>query len=156
MWATVKPVLKQLNDKDSLFIRADTFYSFPIIKKKDTLLAKSRKQEARSKKKIKEVKPAVEDTTTVDSKAKRCFIGFHHVLIFSDSMQGKCDSISYSDADSIMRMMYDPYVWSRKSQINGDTMLLYMDSNKVKKMYVPYNGFMVSQSGPDKAKLFVS
>jgi hypothetical protein len=28
------------------------------------------------------------------------------------------------------------------------------DSSKLKKLYVPNNGFMISQSGPDKAKLF--
>ncbi|MBS1690352.1 MAG: hypothetical protein JSS96_16595, partial [Bacteroidetes bacterium] len=37
LWATIKPVLKQLNGKDSLFIRADTFYSAPIPKKLDSL-----------------------------------------------------------------------------------------------------------------------
>jgi hypothetical protein len=153
LWATIKPVLKQLNDKDSLFIRADSFYSFPVIKKKDTLLsAKGKNTKDKKKLKIKEVVPG--DTVAADSNAPRKFIGYHHVLIFSDSMQGKCDSISYSQEDSIMRMMYDPYVWSRKSQINGDTILLYMDSSKIKKMYVPNNAFSVSQSGPDKAKLF--
>ena len=153
LWATIKPVLKQLNDKDSLFIRADSFYSFPVIKKTDTLLsAKGKNTKDKKKLKIKEVVPG--DTVAADSNAPRKFIGYHHVLIFSDSMQGKCDSISYSQEDSIMRMMYDPYVWSRKSQINGDTILLYMDSSKIKKMYVPNNAFSVSQSGPDKAKLF--
>ena len=36
LWATIKPVLKQINNKDSLFIRADTFYSAPIPKKTDS------------------------------------------------------------------------------------------------------------------------
>jgi lipopolysaccharide export system protein LptA len=153
LWATIRPVLKQLNDKDSLFIRADSFYSFPVVKKKDTLLAtKAKNVKDKRKLKVKDVVPA--DTIAADSNAPRKFIGYHHVLIFSDSMQGKCDSISYSDEDSVMRMMYDPYVWSRKSQINGDTILLYMDSSKIRKMYIPNNAFSVSQSGPEKAKLF--
>jgi hypothetical protein len=154
MWATIKPVLKQMNDKDSLFMRADTFYSFPVLTKADSVKKTQIQKIEKSKKKGKEIVTPAEDTTSVDSKAKRRFIGFHHVLIFSDSMQGRCDSISYSDIDSVMRLMYDPFVWSRKSQINGDTILLYMDSSKLKKMYIPNNAFMVSQTGPDRAKLY--
>lgn len=150
MLASIKPVLKQVNNKDSLYIRADTFYSFPANQKiVDTIKQKA----AKGKKKQKQV-VAVEDTATVNSKTPRCFIGFHHVLIFSDSMQGKCDSISYTQADSTMRLMYDPIVWSRKSQITGDTITMIMDSSKVRQIYVPNNAFMVSQSGPDKAQLY--
>lgn len=148
MLASIKPVLKQVNNKDSLYIRADTFYSFPAGKKADTVKQKT----AKGKKKQKQV--VAEDTTSVNSKAPRCFIGFHHVLIFSDSMQGKCDSISYTQADSTMRLMYDPIVWSRKSQITGDTITMLLDSSKVRQIYVPNNAFMVSQSGPDKAQLY--
>lgn len=147
--ASIKPVLKQVNDKDSLFIRADTFFSSPVPKKGDTLKVKTSVIGKKNKKQTIDA-----DTTSADSKAPRQFIGYHHVLIFSDSMQGKCDSISYSQADSIMRLMYDPIVWSRKSQITGDTILLYMDSSKIRKIFVPNNAFMVSQSGPEKAKLF--
>jgi lipopolysaccharide export system protein LptA len=152
--ASIKPVMKQMNGKDSLFIRADTFFSAPVLKKGDTVkLAKQLKKKEKGKKK-KEVIVAVEDTATADTSGPRYFIGYHHVLIFSDSMQGKCDSISYSDKDSIMRMMYDPITWSRKSQITGDTILMYLDSSKIKKVYVPNNALVVSQSGPPKARLY--
>lgn len=150
MLASIKPVLKQVNNKDSLYIRADTFYSFPAGKKIDS---SKQKATAKGKKKQKQVAVA-EDTASVNSKTPRCFIGFHHVLIFSDSMQGKCDSISYTQADSTMRLMYDPIVWSRKSQITGDTITMLLDSSKVRQIYVPNNAFMVSQSGPDKAQLY--
>ncbi|MBN8669340.1 MAG: hypothetical protein J0L80_01550 [Chitinophagales bacterium] len=150
MLASIKPVLKQVNNKDSLYIRADTFYSFPAGKKIDS---SKQKATAKGKKKQKQVAVA-EDTTSVNSKTPRSFIGFHHVLIFSDSMQGKCDSISYTQADSTMRLMYDPIVWSRKSQITGDTITMLLDSSKVRQIYVPNNAFMVSQSGPDKAQLY--
>ena len=69
-------------------------------------------------------------------------------------MQGLCDSISYTQADSILRMIYKPVAWSRKSQISGDTILLKMDSGKLKRMYIPNNAYVVSQSGPVKAHLF--
>lgn len=151
MLASIKPVLKQMNGKDSLFIRADTLYSAPVPKPGDTV--KFTKVTGKGKKKKTEIIYAA-DTATADSTAPRYFIGYHHVLIFSDSLQGKCDSVSYSDKDSIVRMMYDPIVWTNKSQLTGDTILMYMDSGKIDKTFVPNNGLMISQSGPPKAGLF--
>ncbi len=154
--ATIKPVMKKMNGNDSLFIRADTFYAAPLPP--DTLFIPEE---------IKADTMAVRDsvTTITDSMAKtssvdadsstpRYFIGYHNVRIFSDSLQGKCDSIAYSQKDSVMRMMYDPILWSRNSQITGDTILLYMDSGVLKKMYVPNKALMVSQSGPEQANMF--
>lgn len=154
MLATIKPVLKQMNGNDSLFIRADTLYSFPVPKMGDTLRRDSVARFIGKGKNKKMVMEPVEDTTAVDSSAPRYFIGYHHVKIFSDSMQGVCDSISYSQQDSVMRMMKDPVAWSRNSQITGDTILMYMDSGQIRKVYVPNNALIVSQSGPEKAKLF--
>ena len=151
LYATQNPVMKKMNGEDSMFIRADTFFAAPVIKK-DTIVKDT------TKKKI--GKNTVETTNTElnesnnDSAVKRYFIGYHHVLVFSDSMQAKCDSISYSQADSTMRLMYDPIAWSRGSQITGDTIILYVDNSSLSKIYVPNNAFLVSQSGPEKAQLF--
>lgn len=150
--AVVKPVLKQINGNDSLFIRADTFFTAPVIPVPDSIKVVKTVGKGRKKKEIVEM---IADTTAVkDTADLRYFIGYHNVKIFSDSMQGLCDSIAYSQKDSVMRMMYDPIVWSRRSQITGDTILLYMDSSEVEKMYVPDKAFVVSQSGPEKAGLF--
>lgn len=150
--ATIKPVLKKMNGKDSLFIRSDTFYTAPVIPVMDSIRLVKTIGKGRKKK---EVVTMVADTTAVtDTADLRYFVGYHHVKIFSDSMQGLCDSIAYSQKDSVMRMIYDPVVWSRKSQITGDTILLYLDSSKLKKIFVPEKAFVASQSGPEKAKLF--
>lgn len=149
--ATIKPVLKQMNDKDSLFIRADTFYSAPVPLSKDTIMSSRTIGEGRHKR---DTLVMYIDTAGLDSERPRFFIGYHHVLIFSDSMQGRCDSISYTEVDSIMQMMYDPILWSRKSQMTGDTIYMYMDSGKVNRVYIPNNAFVASQSGPEKAGLF--
>jgi lipopolysaccharide export system protein LptA len=102
------------------------------------------------------VKPSVgiRDTAQADTTAPSYFIGYHHALIFSDSLQAKCDSICYTRSDSLIRMIYAPIAWSRKSQITGDTILMKLDSSKIKYLFVPNNAFVVSQSGPVKAKLF--
>lgn len=53
-----------------------------------------------------------------------------------------------------MRMMKDPVAWSRNSQITGDTILLYNDSDKLSRLFVPARATVVSMSGPEKAQLF--
>ncbi len=96
----------------------------------------------------------LKDTTSADTTAPLYFIGFHHVLIFSDSLQGKCDSVCYTRSDSIIRMMYAPIIWAHNSQITGDTILMQLDSSSLRNLYVPNSAFMVSISGPEKAKLY--
>jgi hypothetical protein len=53
-----------------------------------------------------------------------------------------------------MKMMGAPVAWSRQSQITGDTLLLYTDSTKIRKLFVPKNALVVSRSGPEKAQLY--
>lgn len=89
-----------------------------------------------------------------DTSGPRYFVGYHHVLIFSDSLQGKCDSIRYSQVDSLLRMYKDPVLWPQKSQLKGDVILMQMDSSKLKEIYVPRNAIMVSRSGPEQAGMF--
>jgi len=218
-WAFINPVLVQANGKDTLYMRADTFYSAPMVlmptgeykagkipqptdtlhydslkvkeqavgghsvrtdtlikdhdfddvkmpvastrykiptSKNDTAAMASKPGKKSKKKKKEEVadKIAVADTTQADTTAPIYFIGYHHVLIFSDSLQGKCDSVSYTRADSMIRMIYSPIVWSHHSQITGDTILLQLDSSQLRRMYVPNNATVISQSSPDKAQLF--
>lgn len=173
MKAYIKPVMKQMNGNDSLFIRADTFFAAPVPKPIDSISqqkmakiikadpGKSRRQKKRDKNAGNTENMAtvqlVEDTTMSgqnDSTIKRYFIGYHNVRIFSDSLQGKCDSIRYSQEDSTLRMMGSPVAWFRKGQVTGDTILAYMDSGKVKKIYIPNNALLISQSGPDKAQMY--
>lgn len=149
LWATIKPVMKRVNGEDSIYIRADTFYAAPVAQ--DSLQEKMQFSDSSFSS---TTAGAQKDSLTADSSIKRFFIGYHHVLVFSDSLQARCDSISYSQADSTMRLMYDPIAWSRSSQITGDTILLYTDSSTIKKLFIPNNALVVSMSGPEKANLF--
>jgi lipopolysaccharide export system protein LptA len=97
--------------------------------------------------------PAI-DTTEADSSAPMYFTGYHHVRIFSDSMQALCDSACYTRADSIVRMFGNPVAWARNSQITGDTILMQVDTSGIRSMYIPAAGFMTSRSGPEMANLF--
>lgn len=182
LMATIKPVLRQENGQDSLFIGADTFYSAPeyqllIRKTEKTTKGKTRSKttdssvagdDVRGKSKSRRDKrshqtndststnqPVTVNTAGIQDTTSRYYTGYRHVRIFSDSLQGLCDSISYSFKDSVMKMIKDPVAWTRRSQLTGDTIVLYTDSAKqVKRLWIPTNALIVSRSGPDKAQLY--
>ncbi|HTM67296.1 MAG TPA: OstA-like protein [Flavipsychrobacter sp.] len=156
--STVKPVMKKVNNNDSLYIRADTFYAAPVPRKDSlpgkTIVTKSSQKIGKDVIETREITSTDSSSAVPDSTRPRYFIGYHHVLVFSDSMQARCDSIRYSQGDSIMKLMYDPVVWSRSSQLTGDTILLYSDTSSLRKLFIPNNAFIASRSGPEKAKMF--
>jgi lipopolysaccharide export system protein LptA len=153
LFANKKPVLRNVNGTDTMYIAADTFFSAPT-----KTLATSAKRDSSSKAASRKAKPVVAVSTQnelpADTTAPRYYIGFHHVRIWNDSLQGLCDSIAYLPRDSVMKMMGHPVAWSRESQITGDTILLYLDTSQIKRLYVPNNALIVSRSGPIKAQLF--
>jgi len=163
LFASIKPVLRNANGKDTLYIAADTFYSAPqadkplkSLRPSDTTVVKITKGK-KSKRSTTPGTPAIQQSEIperADSTAPRYYIGYHNVRIWSDSLQGVCDSISYSARDSVMKMMGAPVAWSRASQISGDTILLYTDSTRIKRLFVPGNALIVSRSGPEKAQFF--
>jgi lipopolysaccharide export system protein LptA len=160
--AIEKPVLKRADNNDSLYVRADTFFSAHFAMKTDTLKNLPQTPLKKSSKKQTKISPSphktqnIEDNyiTTVDTTSPKYYIGFHHVRIFSDSTQGKCDSICFTGKDSLMIMMKNPILWSRRSQITGDTIIAYIDSGKIEKVRVPNEALIISRSGPEKADLY--
>ena len=164
--ATQKPVLRKEGEKDTLYMRADTFFSatysgvlewqktrrFPQIKTK--IPENSRPKSRKAKASVTDTTLALTDSTTAPTDTSHAFIGFHHVIVFSDSMQARCDSISYTRRDSTLRLMKDPVAWSRQSQITGDTLLMQNDSGTIRRVFVPNNAFVASRTGPVKAAIF--
>lgn len=86
----------------------------------------------------------VQDIDRIDS--VRFFQAFHHVRIFSDSMQAVCDSMFFSGRDSIFRLHINPIVWAKESQITGDTIYLYTKNKKPDHIEVLENAFSISKS----------
>ncbi len=76
----------------------------------------------------------------------RFFRAYHHVRIFSDSLQGVCDSLYYSSLDSTFKMFKDPVVWSNENQMLGDTIYLYTKNKKPDHLYVFENSFAISRT----------
>lgn len=138
--ATRKPLMIIRQENDSIYVTADTLFSARLTDlygKKDSVVKDT----------VKGTK-VVTVNNTRDS-TNRYFEAYRHVRIFADSMQAVCDSLFYSFKDSTFRLFYDPVLWSKESQITGDTVLIFTKNKKADRVKVFENSFLVSQTDPE-------
>jgi len=133
--ATEKPLMIIRQDNDSIYVRADTLFSGQIP---DSVL--NQKDSAGGI-------TAADKRNNANDSSKRYLQGYHHVRIFSDSLQAVADSLYYSGLDSIFRLFTNPIAWASGYQITGDTMYLYTKNKKPDHLYVFENGLVVGKSG---------
>ena len=135
-----KPLMIVKQEDDSIYISADTLFSAKLT----DLYANqdSIKQDSVKKDSIKIVKKT--DDKEKDS-TNRYFQAFYHVRIFSDSVQSVCDSMFYSFKDSIFRLYKNPVVWSKASQVSGDTILLFTKNRKADRIKVFENSLLINK-----------
>jgi len=129
--ATKKPLMIIRQDRDSIYVTADTLFS-----------AKLSELYQNDSAALKRFKFKDKDSTN------RYFEAYRHVRVFSDSLQSVSDSLFYSFRDSTFQLYYDPVVWNKKSQITGDTIYLYTKNKKADRIRVIQNGFIVNEVEP--------
>lgn len=127
--ATQHPLMILKQERDSIYVTADTLYSGIL---QDTIL-----------------RDTTRNNTAKQDSTKRYFQGFHHVRIFSDSLQAVSDSLYYSGVDSVFRLFHDPILWANGSQVTGDTIHLYTKNKKPERLYVAEHAMMINQAGTE-------
>jgi lipopolysaccharide export system protein LptA len=137
-----KPLMIVKQDRDSIYITADTLFSAKLSELRAG-------RDSLKKEKIKGVK--VIDAKDNKDSTDRYFEAFNHVKIFSDSVQAVCDSMFYSFKDSVFRLYQHPVVWSKDNQISGDTIYLFTKNKKADRLKVFENSFLASHL---KAEIF--
>jgi lipopolysaccharide export system protein LptA len=135
--ATRKPVMIIYRDGDSTYMAADTLFSG--LRKYDSLERKMVTQTDTLKTTM------VVNTKTADTSI-RYFLGFHHVRIYNDSLQAVSDSLHYSTIDSTFKLFGDPVVWNDNSQVTGDTLYVFTQNQKPKRLYVFNNGLIINKT----------
>ncbi|HWB62336.1 MAG TPA: OstA-like protein [Chitinophagales bacterium] len=85
--------------------------------------------------------------TKSETDTTRNFFAYYKVRMFMKSMQGVCDSLFYSFADSTFRMYYKPVMWNEDVQMSGDTVYLFTKNKKADKFSIHKAGFIISPSG---------
>lgn len=129
--ATEKPLMIVKQEKDSLYITADTLFSARLSDL--TRLHDSLNRF---------------DTLKAGDSTNRYFEAFRNVRIFTDSVQAVSDSLFYNFRDSTFQLFQNPVVWSQGSQITGDTIHLFTRNKQAEKVHVFNNSFLVKQVQP--------
>jgi len=85
---------------------------------------------------------------SVESKdtAKASMIyAYHDVKIYKTDLQGKCDSLTYNQMDSVIYMFTRPILWSDKNQLTAQHMQLFIRNQKLHTMKMFTDAFSVSE-----------
>lgn len=75
---------------------------------------------------------------------KKHILAIHNVKIYKTDIQGIADSLVYNQLDSTIQLFKDPVLWSDENQISADKIVMHMEENKLKKMDLNTNAFVIS------------
>lgn len=63
---------------------------------------------------------------------------------YHSDLQGACDSLKYSAADSIITLFRDPVIWAEGSQITADTISFTLNGNEIEHMELFHKSMIAS------------
>lgn len=75
----------------------------------------------------------------------RLMRAYHGCRIFSQNLQAKCDSLSYSFQDSVIRLYRLPVIWSDENQLTSDSMAVFTKNQQTDRLELYNAAFIVSQ-----------
>lgn len=77
---------------------------------------------------------------------KNTFRCYHHVLLYKKDLQASCDSLVYSELDSMMYFMIDPIIWSDSSQMTGKEIKISTHDGTVERLYINKKAAIISEA----------
>ena len=87
--------------------------------------------------------------TLVDADSVRVLRAFNGVRFYRSDVQGICDSLQLSEADTIINMYRDAVVWSDERQVSGPEINLHLNDSIADWATLPSTGFMAEHVGED-------
>jgi lipopolysaccharide export system protein LptA len=84
----------------------------------------------------------VGDTSSI---SYRLVKAFHGCRIFSKDVQAKCDSLSYSFQDSVIRLYTAPIIWSEENQLTSDSMAIFTKNRQTDRLELYNNANITSE-----------
>ncbi len=115
---TGRAELIMLMDGDSLFLHGDTLFT----------------------------RPDVRTDSAGSTSTHRRIIARRNVRFFKSDMQGVCDTLVYSDADSLLHMFHRPALWSGNDQITGEHIRITMRDGGPHRLDVMREAFLMSKA----------
>ncbi len=80
----------------------------------------------------------------IDTSGSKLLRGYYKVKLFKSNMQAMCDSLSYSFADSIIRLFNKPVIWSEGHQLSSEYIEILTKNKKIDKLFLQQMAFIVS------------
>jgi lipopolysaccharide export system protein LptA len=75
----------------------------------------------------------------------RLMKAYHGCRIYSKGFQAKCDSLSYSFQDSVIRLYTAPVIWSEENQLTADSMAVFTKNRQTDRLELYASAFVTSQ-----------
>ena len=123
-FATDSALAVDRSDSLWLYVHADTLFSEPdtltivTIVPRDSIMIDS-------------VMTAQKPDTIRHDTTFKMMRAYHSVRVYREDMQAVCDSMSYSERDSLMRFYYNPIAWSDTSQLSADSIRVQIVNGEV-------------------------
>lgn len=76
---------------------------------------------------------------------KKIIRAYEHVRIFQPNFQGTCDSLAYSDSDSLMKFFHDPLLWSDESQLMGNYIEAKIAKQQISHLMINKSAFIITE-----------
>jgi lipopolysaccharide export system protein LptA len=81
----------------------------------------------------------------IDTAGTKFIKAYYGVRIFKSNLQGRCDSLAYSFADSVIRLYEAPVLWSDENQITAEYIEIHTQNQQIKTMYLQNAAFIISK-----------
>ncbi len=120
----------ELEEQDSMFISADTLFTFQQIVH-DTLTEMGEDSVL--------ISSYTSDTTDL-------LTAYYGVKVYNEAFQAVCDSLAFNTKDSILTLYKDPIMWSDTSQFKADTIVIYFANNTVERIELFPKSFISNSS----------
>lgn len=80
-----------------------------------------------------------------DETGEKLLSAYLGAQMYKSDMQARADSLTYNLSDSTIYMYRDPVIWNIDSQITADSIRITTANNRIHRMYLNVNSFVISQ-----------
>jgi lipopolysaccharide export system protein LptA len=85
-----------------------------------------------------------------DSAGNRQLRAYYGVNVYKSDLQGICDSLFYSTADSILRLFQQPVLWSGLNQLSAEYIEIWTKNRQIDQLHMQRLAYIINQE--DSAK----
>ncbi|MDA3779826.1 MAG: organic solvent tolerance protein OstA [Bacteroidales bacterium] len=78
-------------------------------------------------------------------KINKIIRAYNKVKIYKNDIQSKCDSLVFTQKDSVISMYNNPIVWSGENQVTADTIIIFTKNSEIDYIKLNASPFVISQ-----------